>query len=101
MSCAGLLVGSVTRTTRFVVGTNSRTISILFAVNPETGQAAPVRLPPGRFRLLTRPVATGSSARTMIGTVFGTVLGAKAALFEYARTAAPFLLTSSAACLSI
>ena len=101
MSCEGMLVGSVATTTRFAVRTSRLAISILFVIRPGVRRATPVRLPPGRSRLSTRPIATGSSARKMIGMVFVAVLAANAALFENARIRPSCRLTSSAACAAI
>ena len=48
--------------TRVAVGTSSRRSSSRFAANSPAKKLIPVRLPPGRARLATRPNLTGSSA---------------------------------------
>ena len=48
--------------TRVAAGTSSRSSSSRFAANSAEKKLTPVRLPPGRARLATRPSLTGSSA---------------------------------------
>src|SRR6187431_2536105 len=47
---------------RTAAGTNSCRISSRLATSSELKKLIPVRLPPGRARLVTRPSRTGSSA---------------------------------------
>ena len=55
------LVGLTITATRAAPGTSSRSSSSRFAVNSALKKLIPVRLPPGRARLATRPSLTGSS----------------------------------------
>src|SRR5262245_31108100 len=57
------LTGLTITATRATDGTNSRRSSSCFAVNSPLTLLTPVRLPPGRARLATRPSLTGSSLR--------------------------------------
>ena len=61
------LAGLTSTATRVAAGTSSRRSSSRFAVNSVTKKLIPVKLPPGRARLATRPSLTGSSgtAKTM------------------------------------
>src|SRR2546425_7396108 len=45
-------------------GTSSRKISSRFGASSTSSEAIPVRLPPGRARLCTRPNSTGSPPRS-------------------------------------
>src|SRR6516165_7140553 len=54
--------GTISTATRAALGTSSRSSSSRFATNSELKKLIPVRLPPGRARLATRPNLTGSSA---------------------------------------
>src|SRR5262245_13928535 len=54
-------VGLMSTATRAAPGTSSRRSSSRFAVNSPTRKLTPVKLPPGRARLATRPSLTGSS----------------------------------------
>src|SRR5262249_23538123 len=56
--------GLTSTATRLAAGTSSRRSSNRFAVNSPVKKLTPVRLPPGRARLATRPSLTGSSATT-------------------------------------
>ena len=56
------LIGLTIKATRAAPGTSSRSSSSRFAVNSALKKLIPVRLPPGRARLATRPSLTGSSA---------------------------------------
>src|SRR5262245_64208564 len=59
---------------RVAAGTSARNSSSRFAVNSPINKLTPVKLPPGRARLATRPSFTGSSGTVnTIGIV--TVLG--------------------------
>ena len=53
--------GVTSTATRVTAGTSSRRSSNLFAPNSAPKKLVPVRLPPGRARLATRPRLTGSS----------------------------------------
>src|SRR5262245_1771167 len=55
------LVGLMSTATRAAPGTISRRISNRFALSSPVNRLMPVRLPPGRARLATRPYLTGSS----------------------------------------
>ena len=61
------MAGLMSTATRVAAGTSSRRSSSRFAANSPTKKLIPVRLPPGRARLATRPSLTGSSetAKTM------------------------------------
>src|SRR5262249_27445237 len=84
----GALVGSTSTATRVAPGTSSRRSSNRFAAISSLKILKPVRLPPGRARLATRPSLTGSSAemKTM-GIVVVAALAANAALAGAAITA--------------
>ena len=73
------LAGLTSTATRIAAGTSSRRSSSRFATNSPIKKLTPVRLPPGRARLATRPSLTGSSAalKTM-GVVVVTALTANA-----------------------
>ncbi len=61
-------VGLTSTATRLAAGTSSRKISSRLAVISPLNRLSPVRLPPGRARLATRPSLTGSSpTRKTIG----------------------------------
>src|SRR5262249_56669616 len=71
-------------------GTSSRSSSSCLDASSRLRKLIPVRLPPGRARLATRPIRTGSSAlRKRIGIVVVAALAAKA-------TPGPPLATSTA-----
>ena len=72
------LAGSTSTATRVAAGTSSRRSSSRFAANSLEKKLIPVRLPPGRARLATRPSLTGSSPtlKTM-GIVVVAALAAK------------------------
>ena len=74
------LAGLTSTATRVAAGTSSRRSSSRFATNSAVKKLMPVRLPPGRARLATRPSLTGSSAtpKTM-GIVVVAALAANAA----------------------
>ena len=55
------LAGLTSTATRAAPGTSSRRSSSRFALNSTLKKLMPVRLPPGRARLATRPSLTGSS----------------------------------------
>src|SRR5262245_36470780 len=55
------LAGLTSTATRTAAGTSSRRSSSRFAVNSTLKKLIPVRLPPGRATLVTRPSLTGSS----------------------------------------
>src|SRR5215831_18131885 len=57
---AGLFVGFTSTAMMVVVGTSSRSTSTRFGVISVFKVVMPVRLPPGRFRLTTKPSLTGS-----------------------------------------
>jgi hypothetical protein len=61
VSIIGPLAGLTSTTIRAAPGTISRKSSSRFAVNSPLKLLTPVRLPPGRARLVTRPSLTGSS----------------------------------------
>src|SRR5262245_28013893 len=72
------LVGLTSTAMRTAAGTTSRRSSSRFAANSTAKKLTPVRLPPGRARLVTRPSLTGSSATTKtIGIVAVAALAAK------------------------
>jgi hypothetical protein len=64
MAAPPMACGSKWKSTRAIweaLGTVSRSSSSRFAVNSVFRRLMPVRLPPGRARLATRPSLTGSS----------------------------------------
>ena len=74
------LAGLTSTATRAAPGTSSRRSSSRFAANSHVKKLIPVRLPPGRARLATRPSLTGSSAtRKTMGIVVVAALAANAA----------------------
>ena len=76
----GSMVGLTSTATRAAAGTSSRRSSSRFAANSPMKKLIPVRLPPGRARLATRPSLTGSSATTKtMGIVVVAALAANAA----------------------
>jgi len=83
---------------RAAPGTSSRNNSNRFAANSPTKKLIPVRLPPGRAKLETRPSLTGSSPelKTM-GIVVVAALAANAGGGLNATITATRLRTSSAA----
>ncbi len=73
------LAGLTSTATRVAAGTSSRRSSSRFAANSPSKKLIPVRLPPGRARLATRPSLTGSSADTKtMGIVVVAALAANA-----------------------
>ena len=80
VSVFAALAGLTSTATRAAPGTSSRRSSSRFAANSPLKKLIPVRLPPGRARLATRPSLTGSSAtaKTM-GIVVVAALAANAA----------------------
>ena len=62
VSAVAALAGLTSTATRAAAGTSSRRSSSRFAANSALKKLTPVRLPPGRARLATRPSLTGSSA---------------------------------------
>jgi hypothetical protein len=46
----------------FTEGSKSRSIPSRFATNAALSKVAPVTFPPGRLKLATKPIATGSAA---------------------------------------
>jgi len=79
ISVFGALAGLTSTATRVAAGTISRRSSSRFATNSVVKILIPVRLPPGRARLATRPSRTGSSATTKtMGIVVVAALAAKA-----------------------
>jgi hypothetical protein len=71
--------GSMSTATRVAVGTSSRKSSSRFVPNSALKILIPVRLPPGRARLATRPSLTGSSAaRKTMGIVVVVAFAANA-----------------------
>ena len=78
--------GLTSTATRVAAGTSSRRSSSRFATNSALKKLIPVRLPPGRPRLATRPSLTGSSEtmKTM-GIVVVADLAANAAAVPPAR----------------
>ena len=80
VSVFAALAGLTSTATRVAAGTSSRSSSSRFAANSPLKKLMPVRLPPGRARLATRPSLTGSSptAKTM-GIVVVAALAANAA----------------------
>src|SRR5262245_4693371 len=66
LAAAGLF-GLLSTATRTAAGTSSCRSSSRFVFNSELKKLIPVRFPPGRARLATRPILTGSSltAKTM------------------------------------
>src|SRR5262249_37256677 len=91
-------VGSASTTVRAAAGTIACSSSIRFAANSLEKKLIPVRLPPGRARLVTRPILTGSSPtpKTM-GIVVVAALAASAASGVTATIRATRLRTRSAA----
>ena len=64
------------------VGTSSCSNSSRFGPSSTPNEVTPVRFPPGRFKLATRPASTGSApVRKTIGIVAVAVLAASAAVF--------------------
>ena len=61
VSVVAALAGLTSTATRTAPGTSSRRSSSRFAANSAVKKLTPVRLPPGRARLATRPSLTGSS----------------------------------------
>ena len=79
VSAMAALVGLTSTATRAAPGTSSRSSSSRFAANSPLKKLTPVRLPPGRARLATRPSLTGSSpTRKTIGMVVVAALAANA-----------------------
>ena len=79
VSVFAALAGLTSTATRVAAGTSSRRSSSRFAVNSPLKKLIPVRLPPGRARLATRPSLTGSSATTKtMGIVVVAALAANA-----------------------
>jgi hypothetical protein len=73
------LAGLTSTATQAAPGTSSRKSSSRFAANSLLRKLTPVRLPPGRARLATRPSLTGSSATLKtIGIVVVAALAASA-----------------------
>src|SRR6266508_2525712 len=80
VSTLGPPVGLTSTATRVAAVTSSRRSSSRFATTSPPKKLIPVRLPPGRARLATRPSLTGSSATLkMMGIVAVAVLAANAA----------------------
>src|SRR6516225_7361530 len=78
-SVPAALAGSTSTAIRVAPGTSSRSCSSRFAANSIEKTLIPVRLPPGRARLATRPSLTGSSpARKTMGIVVVAALAANA-----------------------
>ena len=78
-SVLAALVGLTSTATRVAAGTSSRKSSSRFAANSLREKIDPVRLPPGRARLATRPSLTGSSPTTKtMGIVVVAALAANA-----------------------
>ena len=77
------LVGLMSKAMMAAVGTNSRSNSSRFGPSSTFKLLTPVRLPPGRFKLVTRPSCTGSKpVSNTIGIVLVATLAATAsALF--------------------
>src|SRR6516165_6203881 len=90
--------GLTRKPTIFALGTSSRSNSSRFAPSEVTRKVTPVTLPPGRLRLETRPISTGSApvAKT-IGMVLVAALAATAAGGASATITATGSATSSAA----
>ena len=63
-SVLAVLVGLTSTAIRLAPGTSSNKSSSRFAANSPARKLIPVRLPPGRARLATRPRTTGSSPTT-------------------------------------
>ena len=86
VSVFAALAGLTSTATRAAPGTSSRRSSSRFAVNSPLKKLIPVRLPPGRARLATRPSLTGSSPtmKTM-GIVVVAALAANAAAVPPSR----------------
>ena len=75
-----VLVGSTSTATRAAAGTNSRRSCNRFITSSTEKMLIPVKFPPGRARLVTRPSLAGSSAATKrIGIVAVVALAANAA----------------------
>ena len=82
------LVGLTSSAMAVAPGTNSCASSNSFAPSSTDKRVTPVRLPPGRLRLATRPSLTGSAHVTkMTGTVMVALLAARAALWLPTTTA--------------
>src|SRR5215468_960647 len=80
--------GLTSTATRVAAGISWRRSSSRFAANSAPSQLMPVRLPPGRARLATRPNLTGSSPPTKtIGIVVVAALAANAEVPTVAITA--------------
>ena len=79
-SAFAALAGLTSTAIRAAPGTSSRRSSSRFAANSAVRKLTPVRLPPGRARLATRPSLTGSSPTTKtMGIVVVAALAANAA----------------------
>jgi hypothetical protein len=74
------LVGLTSTATRAAAGSNSCRSSSRFVANSSAKKLTPVRLPPGRARLATKPSLTGSSPATK--TIGISVVAALAAIAE-------------------
>src|SRR5882724_6140868 len=84
-------------TRRDADGRSSRNTAKRFGKSSEVIQVTPVRLPPGRARLTTKPVVTASQALMTIGTVRVAFLAATIASSPIARMTSTFASTSSRA----
>src|SRR5262249_1625205 len=74
------LFGFTSKPIEATLGTRSRSSSSRFAPSSTERNVAPVIFPPGRFRLTTSPVSTGSlPIANTIGMVAGAALAASAA----------------------
>src|SRR5262245_41434038 len=80
VSARAVLAGLTSSATMVAVGTNSCSSSSRFAATSTFKVTTPVRLPPGRLRLVTRPSWTGSAAaKNTIGIVVVAVRAASTA----------------------
>ena len=81
VSAFAVLFGFTSTAARAALGTSSRINPSRFAVNSPTAKLTPVRLPPGRARLATRPSLVGSSPTTKtMGVVVLAAFAANAAV---------------------
>src|SRR5215467_13067339 len=81
---SGTKLGLTSTATRLAAGTNSRRSSSRFAANSSVRRLMPVRFPPGRARLATRPLSAGSAPiKETIGIVVVAAFAADAAVPDH------------------
>src|SRR6516165_7284658 len=77
LSVAGILAGLTSTAIRTALGTNSCRSASRFAAKSFAKKLIPVRFPPGRARLATRPSLTGSSPTPKTTGICGRSFGCK------------------------